>query len=108
MNGKLLIFFVTNAVYFVMGLVAFGLEAWALVDALARKSGDFEAAMKRSKGFWLAITGGAALIGLLSVLPGSGGGLGLFALVAVTASCVYLADVRPAIKDLRSGGYNSW
>lgn len=107
MSGQLLISYATMAVYFVMGLVAFGLEAWAFIDALIRKPGDFEAAMKRSKGFWLAVTGAAAAVGLLSVLSRSGG-LGLFALVAVTASCVYLADVRPAIKDLRRGGYNSW
>ncbi|MFJ3959043.1 DUF2516 family protein [Arthrobacter sp. NPDC090010] len=107
MSGKLLIYFVTNAVYLIMGLVAFGLEAWAFIDALSRKGGDYDAAMKRSKTFWLALTGGAALVGLLSLLSGAGG-LGLFGLAAVIAACVYLADVRPAIKDLRSGGYNSW
>ena len=63
---------------------------------------------KRTKTFWLAVTGGAMAVGLLSVLGGGGGGLlgplGLFGLVAVTAASVYLADVRPAVKDVGRGG----
>ena len=39
---------------------------------------------------------------------GGGGGLlgplGLFGLAAVTAASVYLADVRPAVKDAGRGG----
>ena len=42
MSGQLLISFATMAVYFVMGLVAFGLEAWAFIDALIRKPGDYD------------------------------------------------------------------
>ncbi|HSL35330.1 MAG TPA: DUF2516 family protein, partial [Arthrobacter sp.] len=67
-----------------------------------------EAVSKRTKTFWLAVTGGAMAVGLLSLLGGGGGGLlgplGLFGLVAVTAASVYLADVRPAVKDAGRGG----
>ncbi|MDP5226682.1 MULTISPECIES: DUF2516 family protein [Arthrobacter] len=105
--GQLIIYYAVTAIYFVLGVVALGLEAWAFIDALSRNHGDYEATMKRSKGFWLALTGGAALVGVLS-LAGGVSPMGLFAIVAVTASCVYLADVRPAIRELRRGGYNSW
>ena len=63
---------------------------------------------KRTKTFWLALTGGALAIGVLSLLSLLGGGglgsLGLFGLAAVTAASVYLADVRPAVKDAGRGG----
>ena len=63
---------------------------------------------KRTKTFWLALTGGALAVGLLSLLGGGSGGLlgplGLFGLAAVVAASVYLADVRPAVKDAGRGG----
>jgi len=107
-DGKVLINYVETGVYFLMALVAFGLEAWALFDCLRHKANAFEAVSKRTKTFWLAVTGGALAVGLLSLLGGGGGGLlgplGLFGLVAVTAASVYLADVRPAVKDAGRGG----
>ncbi len=79
---------------------------WAFVDCLRHKANAFEAASKRTKTFWLALTGGAVAIGALSLFGGGGsfGTLGLFGLAAVTAASVYLADVRPAVKDAGRGG----
>ncbi|ABK02117.1 hypothetical protein JOE40_003882 [Arthrobacter sp. PvP102] len=107
MDGKQLIIFVETWVYFILALVAFGLEAWAFFDCLRHKANAFEAVSKRTKTFWLALTGGAVAIGGLSLYGGGGGGfgtLGLFGLAAVTAASVYLADVRPAVKDAGRGG----
>ncbi|MBP1137616.1 hypothetical protein JOE31_003848 [Arthrobacter sp. PvP023] len=107
MDGKLLILFVETWVYFILALVAFGLEVWAFFDCLRHKANAFEAVSKRTKTFWLALTGGAVAIGGLSLFGGGGGGfgtLGLFGLAAVTAASVYLADVRPAVKDAGRGG----
>lgn len=106
MDGKQLIGFVETGVYFVLALVAFGLEAWAFFDCLRHKANAFEAVSKRTKTFWLALTGGALAIGTLSLLGGGSGfgTLGLFGLAAVTAASVYLADVRPAVKDAGRGG----
>jgi hypothetical protein len=117
-DGKVLINYVETGVYFLMALVAFGLEAWALFDCLRHKANAFEAVSKRTKTFWLALTGGAVFIGGLSLYGaaqamgalsygGGGGGFGtfgLFGLAAVTAASVYLADVRPAVKDAGRGG----
>lgn len=106
-DGQVMIFYVERAVFFVLALVALGLELWALLDCVRHKAGAFEATGKRTKTFWLALTGGATLVGVLSLL-GSGGGLfgtiGLFGLAAVVAASVYLADVRPAVKDAGRGG----
>ena len=108
MDGKFLIAIVTGAVYLILGLVALALELWAFADCLRHKPTLFVAASKRTKTFWLALTGGSLAIGALSVLGGGGGGLigpfGLFGLAAVVAACVYLADVRPAVKDAGRGG----
>ncbi len=109
MDGKILIYFVESGVYLVLAAVAFALEAWAFFDCLRHKASAFPAVSKRTKMFWLALTGGAFVIGLISLLGqlGGGGGLGtigLFGLAAVTAASVYLADVRPAVKDAGSGG----
>lgn len=108
MDGKQLIIFVETGVYFILALVALGIEVWAFFDCLRHKANAFEAVSKRTKTFWLALTGGALAIGALSVLGGGGGGLlgplGLFGLAAVTAASVYLADVRPAVKDAGRGG----
>ncbi|MEW9872324.1 MULTISPECIES: DUF2516 family protein [unclassified Arthrobacter] len=107
MDGQLMIFYVERAVFFVLAVVALGLELWALVDCARHRANAFEATGKRTKTFWLALTGGATLVGVISLF-GSGGGLfgtlGLFGLAAVVAASVYLADVRPAVKDAGRGG----
>lgn len=107
MDAELIIRPVEQAVFFLLALVALGLELWAVADCARHRANAFEATGKRTKSFWLALTGGAALIGIISFFS-SGGGffgtLGLFGLAAVVAASVYLADVRPAVKDAGRGG----
>ncbi|UUL76345.1 DUF2516 family protein [Pseudarthrobacter sp. Fe7] len=107
MDGRIIIAYVEQAVFFILGLVALGLELWAFVDCARHRSNAFEATGKRTKTFWLALTGGSALVGVISLF-GAGNGLfstlGLFGLAAVVAASVYLADVRPAVKDAGRGG----
>ena len=92
--------------YLALGFVALGIEVWALVDCVRRPKTAFEAAFKRTKGFWLALTVGAVVVGVLSVLS-SRGGFNLFQLVAIIASCVYLADVKPAVSQTSGRGGNN-
>jgi hypothetical protein len=108
-DGQVMIFYVERAVFFVLALVALGLELWALVDCARHRANAFEATGKRTKTFWLALTGGATLVGLISLSASGGlfGTLGLFGLAAVVAASVYLADVRPAVKDAGRGGSRS-
>jgi hypothetical protein len=101
----------------VLSVVAFGVEVWALVDALTQKSGSFVAAGKLTKPLWIIILAVATALGFLA-LPLGGGGfsnpLGLLSIVAVVAAAVYLTDVRPAVRQLggrgggRSGPYGPW
>ncbi|MFJ4266290.1 DUF2516 family protein [Paenarthrobacter nicotinovorans] len=103
MDGKILIAYVSTGVYLILGLVALALELWAFADCLRHRPTLFVAASKRTKTFWLALTGVSLAIGALTLLTG-GSSLGLFGIAAVTAACVYLADVRPAVREAGSGG----
>lgn len=101
-----MIFYVERTVFLILAVVALGLEVWALVDCARHKATTFEATGKRTKTFWLALTGGATLVGVISLFSSGGifGTLGLFGLAAVVAASVYLADVRPAVKEAGRGG----
>ncbi|MEH0109305.1 DUF2516 family protein [Tersicoccus sp. MR15.9] len=102
-------------VFVILALVSFGIELWALIDCARNKGADFQRAFKRTKGFWLGITAAAAAVGFLSIPQPIGLALlpVFLQLIAVTASCVYLADVRPALKSVRgrtgnAGPYGPW
>lgn len=91
--------------FLALALVAFGIQIWALVDCVRAKPVEFERAFKKTKGFWLGITAGSAAFGFICIPPPVGlGGPIFLQLIAVTASAIYLADVRPALKDARRGG----
>jgi len=97
-----------------LAICAFGMQVFALVDALRQRSNAFAAAGKWSKQVWTAILGLAAVFGLLSlpVGPLSLGPLNFLNLAAVVAAGVYLADVRPALRRVAGGGssgpYGRW
>lgn len=102
------------AIVWVLTLAAFGLEVFAFVDALRHRPDAYAAAGKRTKTFWLALTGVAMLVGILGI--GGAGGLGLLGFVGVIVAGVYLADVRPALREVmgnsggggRMGPYGPW
>jgi hypothetical protein len=72
--------------------------AWALIDCVIRPPQAFVAAGKLTKPAWLAITA-AALLAVWLLSP-----LGLFVIVAMVASIVYLVDVRPAVREVQGPG----
>ena len=80
-----------------LGIGAFALKLWALVDACVRPTQAFPAAGKLTKIAWVAILAVALLLGGFSVF-------GLFGLIGTVAAIVYLVDVRPAVRELRRGG----
>ena len=77
-----------------------GVEVYALVDCVRRRPDAFVAAGKRTKQFWLLVTGVATLLGVvaLGALPG------ILAIVAIVAAGVYLADVKPALDQVMGRG----
>lgn len=83
-----------------LGAIALGIQLWAFIDALLTRSDAFVAAGKRTKPFWLAITGVASAIGLVHLTQP----FGMFNLIAIVAAMVYLTDVRPAVAGLRRRG----
>ncbi len=85
-----------------LGVIALALEVWAVVDAATTRPDAFAAAGKRTKGFWLAVTGVAALLGFVSFTNP----LNLFGLIGFVAAAIYLTDVRPAVRSLRGGQNN--
>ena len=95
-----------------MAIVAFVVEAWALIDAFRRPSAAFVAAIKQTKPLWLIILGVATAVGLgfaayhlgvLSILP----------IAAFVAAAIYMTDVRPKVREFRGGSshqgpYGPW
>lgn len=86
----------TDRLVFV-GLTA--LRLWAVVDCATRKAAAFPAAGKLTKPAWLAITGFSAAFGTL--VPQVTGPISL---ISVIVAAVYLADVRPAVREISGGG----
>ncbi|MFC7491140.1 MULTISPECIES: DUF2516 family protein [unclassified Knoellia] len=83
-------------------IAALALEVFAFVHALKTRADAFEAASKRTKNFWLGVTGVATLLGFVSL-----GGLGFLAIIGIVAAGVYLADVRPAVEAVQGRGNSS-
>lgn len=102
------LFTVQSWILVLLGAAAFAMQAWALFDAATARAEAFVAAGKRTKGFWLLVTGVAAAIGFVSIFRP----LNIFNLVAVVGAALYLTDVRPAVRAVqgrgRSGPYGPW
>jgi Protein of unknown function (DUF2516) len=103
---------VVGLFFWVLLLGAFVIEAWAFVDAIIRPKAAFPAAGKQTKPLWLVILGVAFVIGI-------GGAVGqlqllsLFPIAAFVAAAIYLVDVRPKVKAIKSGSsrqgpYGPW
>ncbi len=83
------------------GLLA--LRVWALVDCVTRRAAAFPAADKLTKPAWLAILLVAGALGTLLGLPNSPySSASNFSLISAIAASIYLADVRPAVREISS------
>lgn len=96
-----------------LGLLAFGLQVYALVDAIRQRPDAFVAAGKQTKQLWLIFLGVAVAIGFISLAPITlYSPLNFVNLIAVVAAAVYVTDVRPAVRRMSggrgSGSYGSW
>lgn len=92
-----------SVVLLVLGVVALGCEVFAFVDALRHPENAYAAAGKRTRTFWLVILGVALAIGFVTLFNP----LSLFGLIAFVGAAVYLADVRPALRQVRGLGGRS-
>ena len=92
-----------NVVLLVLGVVALGCEVFAFVDALRHPEKAYVAAGKRTRTFWLVLLGVALANGFVTLFNP----LSLFGLLAFVGAAVYLADVRPALRQVRGIGGRS-
>ena len=110
-----------NFFFLALTIAAFGVEAWALVDAIMRPKAAFaaaaamgdNAAQRLTKQWWLIILGVAFVLGLSAAAYG--GGTGFLSILAFVAAAVYLAGVRPKVREYSqrgsrnsSGPYGPW
>ena len=100
--------------FLALGLVAFGVELWAFIDAAIRPKQAFVATGKQTKQLWLIILGVAAVIGLAGAVYGVGP-TSILPVAAFVAAAIYLADVRPKVRSFpknrsgsNSGPYGPW
>jgi Protein of unknown function (DUF2516) len=96
----------------VLLIAAFVVEVWAFVDGIRQQTAAFPAAGKLTKPLWLIILGVALVIGITGAL-GYLGITSFLPIVAFVASAVYLADVRPKVREMRGnsshqGPYGPW
>jgi hypothetical protein len=75
-----------------------GLRAWAVIDCATRKAAAFPAVDKLTKPAWLGILVVSGVFGVFLGPP-----IGMISLISVVVAAVYLADVRPAVREISGG-----
>jgi hypothetical protein len=93
---------IQNWLLFILLLGALALEAWALIDCVSRKGPAFPAAGKLTKPTWILLT--ALSLAGTAIVPG--GVRSVIAWIGLTICSVYLADVRPAVREI--SGPSRW
>ena len=102
-----------NYFFLALAVAAFAVEAWAFVDAIIRPKAAFaaaatmgdNAAQRLTKQWWLIILGVAFVLGLYSAAYG--GVTGFLSVLAFVAAAIYLAGVRPKVREYGKGSSRS-
>ena len=97
---------VQSFVLLLLGIGSAGLTGYAFADVLRRKGTLFPHVGRLSKGAWLGILGAAFAIAIVSL--GSPNTLGLLNVVGVVAAGIYLADLKPKLKQVGGGSGSSF
>lgn len=84
--------------YLVVLVAVLAIKGFAFINALTYSNEAYDAAGKLTKTAWCAITG----LGFAAQLILLGSPLNLISLIFTIAALVYLADVRPALKEVTS------
>ena len=88
-----------------IAVAVFAAAVWALIQALRFPAGAYAAAGKRTKNFWLAITGGATALSFLGLPPSYGFGMGfLFWTASAAGAITFFVDVLPALRSVHRPG----
>jgi Protein of unknown function (DUF2516) len=100
---------VQSFVFLALLLLSLGVKVFAVADAVRHKPQSYVAAGKRTKNLWLAIVGVSLAVQVVTLDP-----LNFLNILGLVASAVYLADVRPALRQVSgqggtsSGPYGPW
>lgn len=100
---------VQTFVLLILGIGSLALTGFAAFDALRRKGSLFPHVGRLTKPAWLGILGAAFLISIVSL--GYTSTLGILNVVGVVAAGIYLAEVRPKLRQIGgsgSGPYGSY
>jgi asparagine N-glycosylation enzyme membrane subunit Stt3 len=89
------VFDIQGKLQLLISVVLFGFQAWAFLDAVARRPDVFVAAEKMTKPAWMLILGIALVAHMLIWSPVS-----LLNLLGAVAAIVYIVDARPAMQSL--------
>jgi len=92
---------IENGLLLVLFLGVLALQLWALVDCITRKAPAFPAAGKLTKPTWILLTA-VAVTPVLAWQDVTN----LLAYIGIIVSSVYLADVRPAVREI--SGPSRW
>jgi hypothetical protein len=115
-------FNVLDYFFWLLLIIAFVMEAWALIDSLTVPESAFSAAGKWRKKMWTIVLVVTVVVGgAHAAAPAAGFRpiallLGILPVAAFIAASVYLADVRPAVAPFKkrnggsshSGPYGPW
>ena len=93
---------VQSFVLLLLGIGALLLTGFAAFDALRRKGALFPHVGRLTKPVWLGILAAAFLISIVSL--GSPAALGILNVIGVVAAGIYLAEVRPKLRQIDGGG----
>lgn len=84
-------------------LVTFVASLYAFIEALRTPEQAFVVMDKQTKKLWVILTGIATGVSLLAVLSGTG----MFVILGLVATLIFLLDVRPAVKGVGGGNQNN-
>ncbi len=87
-----------SAILQVLLIAALLLQGFAVVHCLIQRADAFPAAGKWNKWGWAIVTFLAFVVTFVSHSP-----IGLLPLIGFVASCVYIVDVRPAVREISGG-----
>ena len=90
---------VQGAVLLVLGVASLALTGFAVLDAVRQPTNLFPAVGRQTKVFWVAILAVAFLVSIVFVFNA----LSFLNVIGVVAAGIYLADVRPKIKQISDG-----
>jgi hypothetical protein len=95
---------VQSFVLLVLGIGSLILTGFAFIDVLRRKGSLFPHVGRLTKPVWLGILAAAFLIAVVSLFAP----LGILNIAGVIAAGVYLADLRPKLKQVDGGSGSSY